>query len=155
MHEIRLERTGIYLPQKRALWKTNWQRHALILNDVCKALHFTGSYDEIHSKASESKLSQNIKYMRKMAFNSADINNVPDVHIAVKSEWEPVRQQEKQCLWHRITKKTLFQSPCHTTNFIYPPNGVNGRNSSEEKAKIRSLNRIIPVQRFYYSKPVC
>lgn len=43
-----------------------------------------------------------------MAFNSADINNVPDVHIAVKSEWEPVKQQEKQCAWHHITKKHFF-----------------------------------------------
>lgn len=50
---------------ERALWKTNWRRHALILNDVCKALHFMGSYDEIQSKARKSKLSENTKYERK------------------------------------------------------------------------------------------
>lgn len=36
----------------------------------------------------------------------------------------------------------VFISSCHTSNFIYPTNGIKCSNSSKRKAEMRSLSRI-------------
>lgn len=46
--------------------------------------------------------------------------------------------------------------PCHTSNFIYPTNGIKRSNSSKIKAEMRSLSRNKSMHfGFHYAAPVC